>query len=107
MPVNPGWSYPAPVVSLCPTCREPLAQPGALRCRSCGADARGAPAAPGVVVRLDQVVPPGELAALGVFDQLRQAAPAVAEWYRATDDAGRRLVEQLLAELRRLRRPGG
>lgn len=94
-------------VAFCPRCREPLHEPGALRCRSCGADARGAPPKVGLAVRLEQVMTPEQLAALDVFDELKAAAPTVAEWYRTTDNAGRLVVEGLLAELRRIRRPNG
>jgi hypothetical protein len=94
------------VPTTCPSCRSPLVD-GVLRCRDCGADARGAPRSVGVAVRLDGLLSEETIQALDTFEQLRAAAPGVAEWYRTTDDAGRRLVEELLAELRRLRRPNG
>lgn len=94
------------MVSFCPSCREPLVA-GALRCRSCGADARAASASVGSIFRLDQVLDADHIEALDAFERLRRSAPSVADWYRSADDAGRRAVEALLAELRRLRRPGG
>jgi hypothetical protein len=107
LPVNLSAAYPAGVaVAFCPACREPLHEPGALRCRACGADARGAPAEVGVSVRLDRILSPETLEALDRFGELQEAAPTVAEWYRTATDAERKVVELLLAELRRLRRPG-
>jgi hypothetical protein len=102
LPVNLLSAYPAPVIGFCPACREPIVE-GVLRCRECGADARRAKQAVGMLVRWDDVLPERDLLALDKMHDLVEVAPGVAEWYRAATDAERKVVELLLAELRRLR----
>jgi hypothetical protein len=103
----------------CPCCGRDLAA-GALRCRFCGSDARGAPAEARATIPIENVLTQPQARALALLDELRELAPAVARWLALPGDARgprpdvrpdrRDRVDHLLAELRLLReriRPKG
>jgi hypothetical protein len=61
----------------------------------------------GFSLDLDSILSDSQLELLDAIGELMEAAPTVHEWYRDATDAERRRVEELLARLRRIRRPPG
>ena len=74
---------------------------GALRCRSCGADAREPVEVQGVgaaLPRTSSIVEAFQAAEL--LDQLQQVAPPVAAWWKTADGGSRRKVAEILGSIR-------
>lgn len=99
--------------SFCPNCEMLLAR-DALRCRWCGADARGAEDAPDGVsagFSLEDLLTPDQARAVDVIDRLEEIAPDHMKW-RKDGQSGpaptlpaehRREAIRLLTELAELR----
>jgi hypothetical protein len=89
------------VSAICPNpeCRALLVE-GALRCRSCGSDARAADRTPGVgsTVSLASVVA-GPFRAMELLDEIALLAPATLEEFRRLDRPRKERLVAILSEL--------
>jgi hypothetical protein len=104
--------FPADVVAAtvsgvsvsCPACRAPIVA-GALRCKLCGADARGAAPSRGAGAAFTLAsVSPRAARAVELLDEFSELAPEVLAWWRKADEPGRGRLLEILGELRALLR---